>query len=40
VGTNNNLGYLNSLMITVIPEPASLLLVAMGLCPMVGLRRR
>jgi hypothetical protein len=40
VGTNNNLGYLNSLQITAVPEPASLLLVLGGCVAAFGMRRR
>jgi hypothetical protein len=40
VGTNNNLGYLNDLMITVVPEPSALLLVASGIGLVLGFRRR
>jgi hypothetical protein len=40
VGTNNNLGYLNSLEITAIPEPSSVLLLVSGLALVFGIRRR
>ncbi len=40
VGTNNNLGYLNSLQITAVPEPASLLLVLSGIGAGICMRRR
>jgi hypothetical protein len=40
VGTNNNLGYLNSLQITAVPEPSSLLLLAGGIGLSFGFRRR
>jgi hypothetical protein len=40
VGTNNNLGYLNSLQITCIPEPSTLLLLAGGMGLVFGFRRR
>jgi hypothetical protein len=40
VGANNNLGYLNDLAITAVPEPASLLLVFSGIACAFACRRR
>lgn len=40
VGTNNNLGYLNSMEITVVPEPSALMLLASGIGLAFGVRRR
>jgi hypothetical protein len=40
VGTNNNLGYLNSLQISAVPEPSALLLLAIGVGLVFGFRRR
>ena len=40
VGTNNQLGYLNDLQITAVPEPASWLLVLSCVGAVLGMRRR
>jgi hypothetical protein len=40
VGTNNLLGYLNSLQITAVPEPSSLLLLAGSISLVFAFRRR
>lgn len=40
VGVNGAEGYLNSMSLTAIPEPSTLLLAAGGVVAMIGLRRR
>jgi hypothetical protein len=40
VGSNGNLGYLNSFQLTGVPEPSSLLLLASSLGLVFGIRRR
>jgi hypothetical protein len=40
VGSGGSLGYLNSMSLTAIPEPSTLLLAAGGVVAAVGLRRR
>jgi PEP-CTERM motif-containing protein len=40
VGANNNLGYLNDMMITAVPEPSAILLLVSGIAVVFGFRRR
>ena len=40
LGSNNNEGYLNDMQLEVVPEPATVMLVGLGLLGVVALRRR